>query len=81
MYVSNIKSLFIGRAHEKKSFKTAMKQFSVEEYGGAPMLGLKRFVVKTHGNSKAPEVCNTILQCRTAVREGIDSKIAESLQQ
>ena len=71
----------MGALMVKKSFKTAMKQFSVEEYGGAPMLGLKRFVVKTHGNSKAPEVCNTILQCRTAVREGIDSKIAESLQQ
>jgi len=63
----------------KKSFKQAMQQFSVEEYGGAPMLGLKQFVVKTHGNSKAAEVCNTILQCRTAVQEGIDRRIAESI--
>lgn len=71
----------VGALMVKKSFKKAMQQFSVEEYGGAPMLGLKQFVVKTHGNSKAPEVCNTILQCCTAVREGIDSKIAQSLQQ
>lgn len=71
----------LGALMVKKSFKQGMKQFSVEEYGGAPMLGLKKFVVKTHGNSKAPEVCNTILQCCTAVREGLDSKIAQSLQQ
>ena len=63
----------------KSNFKKAMLQFSVEEYGGAPMLGLKKFVVKTHGNSKAAEICNTIIQCRTAVQEGIDAKIAESL--
>jgi len=71
----------VGALMVKKSFKKAMQQFSVEEYGGAPMLGLKQFVVKTHGNSKAPEVCNTILQCCTAVREGIDIKIKESIQQ
>ena len=69
----------VGALMVKKNLKQAMKQFSVEEYGGAPMLGLKKFVVKTHGNSKAQEVCNTILQCRTAVRGGLDSKIAQSL--
>ncbi|MCF0230308.1 MAG: phosphate acyltransferase PlsX [Parasporobacterium sp.] len=63
----------------KNNFKKTMKQFSVEEYGGAPMLGLRNFVVKTHGNSKSPEIRNTVLQCRTAVREGLTEKIAESL--
>ena len=70
----------VGALLVKNEIKKAMRQFSVEEYGGAPMLGLKQFVVKTHGNSKAPEICNTILQCRTAVIEGIDRKIAESLK-
>ena len=65
----------------KKELKKSMKQFSVEEYGGAPMLGLKHFVAKTHGNSKAPEIRNTILQCRIAVREDISGRIARSLGQ
>ena len=46
-----------------------------EEYGGAPMLGIKKLVVKTHGNSKAPEIRNTILQCSKAVTEDLTGKI------
>ena len=69
----------IGALLIKKSLKSSMKQFSIEEYGGAPMLGLKNFVVKPHGSSKAAEIKNTILQCRTAVKENIMSRIEESL--
>ena len=71
----------IGAALSKKNLKKALQQFSVEEYGGAPMLGLKKFVVKTHGNSKAAEIRNTILQCKTAVAQGIDRKIADAISE
>ncbi len=33
----------------------------MEEYGGAPLLGFKGLFVKTHGNSKAIEMKNSIL--------------------
>ena len=69
----------VGAGLVKAELKEAMRQFSVEEYGGAPMLGLKKFVVKTHGNSKAAEIKNTIIQCKRAVSEGIDRKIAASI--
>ncbi|MBQ9031745.1 MAG: phosphate acyltransferase PlsX [Parasporobacterium sp.] len=59
----------------KSELKQSMKQFSVEEYGGAPLLGIKKLVVKTHGNSKAAEIRNTILQCSKAVREDLTGKI------
>lgn len=69
----------IGAMLIKKELKKSMKTFSVEEYGGAPMLGLNHLVVKTHGNSKAPEIRNTILQCEIAVREDLTNKIAAKI--
>lgn len=57
--------------------KKMLKTFSVEEYGGAPMLGLKGLVVKTHGNSKAAEVKNTIIQCKEFRENDVVGKIEE----
>ena len=65
----------IGAALMKSELKKSLELFSVEEYGGAPMLGIKKLVVKTHGNSKAPEIRNTILQCSKAVTEDLTGKI------
>ena len=69
----------IGAGLIKGELKNMLKQFSVEEYGGAPMLGLKNLVVKTHGNSYAPEIRNAILQCRDFVAADIAAKISASL--
>ena len=45
------------------------------EYGGAPLLGLKGLVVKTHGSSKAKEVTNSIDQCVILyVKQNINAK-------
>ena len=65
----------IGAALIKGELKKSLQQFSVEEYGGAPMLGIKKLVVKTHGNSMAAEIRNTILQCSKAVQEDLNGKI------
>ncbi|MBR3245067.1 MAG: phosphate acyltransferase PlsX [Parasporobacterium sp.] len=69
----------IGAGMIKKDLKEMLKEFSVEEYGGAPMLGLKNLVVKTHGNSKGVEIRNAILQCRDFVAAEIAEKITKSL--
>ena len=60
--------------------KETLKAFDASQYGGAPLLGLKGLVVKTHGNSKALEVKNSILQCLTFQEQKINEKIQESLQ-
>ena len=69
----------IGAGLIKGRLQEMMKEFSVEEYGGAPMLGLKNLVVKTHGNSMAPEIRNAILQCRDFVNADIAGKITASI--
>ena len=75
--VSKIKG---GMKQNKPVLKKTMKDFDASEYGGAPLLGLTGLVVKTHGSSKAKEVCNSILQCVTFKEEGINEKIKECIQ-
>lgn len=70
----------IGALLVKPALKQTLKSFDASEYGGAPLLGLNGLVVKTHGNSKAKEVCNTLLQCVTFKQQKINEKIKESIQ-
>lgn len=69
----------IGALLVKPALKETLKDFDASRYGGAPLLGLNGLVVKTHGNSKAAEVCNSIIQCVTFKEQGINEKIRESL--
>lgn len=63
----------------KPALKSALKGFDATEYGGAPLLGLKGLVVKIHGNAKANEVKNAIIQCVSFQEQDINEKIKESL--
>ena len=65
----------IGALLVKPALKTCLKSFDLEEHGGAPLLGLKGLVVKTHGSSKSIEIKNTILQCLTFKEQNINEKI------
>lgn len=69
----------IGALLIKPALKKTMKGFSTDEYGGAPLLGLKGLVVKTHGSSKSVEICNSILQCLTFKEQKINEKIQGQL--
>ena len=63
----------------KPALKDTLKKFDLEQYGGAPMLGLKGLVVKTHGSSKSGEIKNSVLQCVTFHEQKINEKIKEKL--
>ncbi|MCR5338303.1 MAG: phosphate acyltransferase PlsX [Lachnospiraceae bacterium] len=69
----------IGALLVKPALKKTLKSFSMDQYGGAPMLGLKGLVVKTHGSSESVEICNSILQCSQFKQQGINEKIKERL--
>ena len=69
----------IGAFLVKPALKKTLKCFSLEEYGGAPLLGLNGLVVKTHGSSKAIEIKNSILQCVTFKEQKINEKIKEKV--
>lgn len=69
----------IGALLVKPALKETLKTFDLEQYGGAPLLGLKGLVVKTHGSSKAGEIKNSILQCITFSEQNINQKIKEKI--
>ena len=85
--ISKIKGAFyssfkskIGALLVKGALKDTLKTMDASEYGGAPLIGLNRLVVKTHGSAKAKEVKNSILQCVTFSKSNINEKIIASLE-
>ena len=69
----------IGALLIKPALKSTLKSFDASQYGGAPLLGLKGLVVKTHGSSKANEVTNSIIQCIAFKEQAISEKIGQCL--
>lgn len=69
----------LGALLVKPALKNTLKSFDMEQYGGAPLLGLNGLVVKTHGNSKANEVTNSILNCIKFKEQRINENIKETL--
>ena len=66
----------VGALLVKPAIKETMKAFDASEYGGAPLLGLKGLVVKTHGSAKAVEIRHAIFQCVQFRQQKINEKIA-----
>ena len=69
----------VGALLVKPALKSTLKSFDASQYGGAPLLGLKGLVVKSHGSSKSGEIRNSILQCITFTREDICGKIRDHI--
>ena len=63
----------------KPALKKTLKSFDASEYGGAPLLGLKGLVVKTHGSAKAIEVEHSIDQCVQFKQQHISEKIEKAI--
>jgi glycerol-3-phosphate acyltransferase PlsX len=70
----------IGALLIKPALKKTLKDMDASRYGGAPLLGLKGLVVKTHGSAKAGDIRNSILQCLTFERADIAWRIEEGLK-
>ncbi len=68
----------VGALLVKGSLKKTLKTFDITEYGGAPLLGLKGIVIKTHGSAKSKEICNTIIQATNYHFDNINDKINSS---
>lgn len=69
----------IGAFLVKPSLKKSLKAFNMDQYGGAPLLGLNGLVVKTHGSAKSIEVKNSILQAVVFKEKEITEKIKNKI--
>lgn len=55
----------------KKEIKRIRKRLDASEYGGAPLLGISKPVIKAHGNSDAKSMYNAIRQAKQFAESGI----------
>ena len=69
----------LGALMIKPALKGMLKEFDITSYGGAPMLGLRGLVVKTHGNSEAVEIRNAIEQCILFKKKDINGQFIEKM--
>lgn len=76
MYTKNTmtKMSFLVMKDQLRDFK---KQFDASEYGGAPLLGLSKPVIKAHGSSDAIAICNAIRQAMTFVSTGVIQEFSD----
>jgi glycerol-3-phosphate acyltransferase PlsX len=70
-----------GAALMRKVFKILKKQVDYAEYGGAPLMGVKKCVIISHGKSNAKAIKNAIFQALkfadSRVTQAIEEEIAE----
>lgn len=63
----------------KKDLYDLKGMMDSSEVGGAPLLGVKKPVIKAHGNSDAKAIKNAIRQAITFTKNGVIETIAENL--
>jgi len=66
---AGIGAIFMGK------FKGLKETMDANKYGGAPFLGCKKLVVKTHGSANRLNFCNTILQVVKLHEKKLNEKI------
>lgn len=69
----------LGALFVMKGIKGFAKRMDYREYGGAPLLGTKKPVIKGHGSSDAKAVFGAIRQAKKFVESGIINKIIEDI--
>lgn len=82
-----LKDMFTQNVATKMSFlvmkdqlRGLKHQFDSSEYGGAPLLGLQKPVIKAHGSSDAKAICSAVRQAEQFVNTGVISDIANVMQ-
>ena len=63
----------------KSGLKNMKKSFDASEYGGAPLLGLSKTVIKAHGSSDAYAIKNAVRQAINCVDNSVTYKIAKQV--
>lgn len=69
----------IGGLLVKKPLKKMLKTFDYSNYGGSPFLGLKKIVIKAHGNSKANSIKECVRQAVKLNESNCNAKIQTAL--
>ncbi len=76
-----LKSIFtkIGAIFVSKGIKEFKNKMDYREYGGAPLLGAKKAVIKGHGSSDAKAIYSAIRQAKKFVQTQITEEIEKTI--
>ena len=87
VFMGNIKQVFLANLKTKLAalavkpqLRAFKKKMDTSEYGGAPLLGVAKPVIKTHGNSKAAAVKNAIRVAADFSKAGVIEQIAQAVR-
>ncbi len=69
----------VGLALLSSGVRQLKKRTDYSEYGGAPILGFQKLVIKAHGRSNAKAVSNAIAVARQSVEQGVAEHIGDSI--
>jgi len=64
----------------KKNLYGMKKKYDYKNFGGAPLLGVKKIVLKCHGNSKAESVSTTIEQAYKLASNHLIEKVTKAVE-
>jgi len=70
----------IGLAFLRSGVKRLHVKTDYSEYGGAPILGFEKLVIKAHGRSTAKAISNAINVAKRSAEEDVSSHIADSIK-
>ncbi len=78
VYKKNIITL-ASAALVKKELTSMKKDFDASEHGGAPLLGIKKPILKAHGSSDAKAIMNAIRAAALYAETGVATEIEKAL--
>ena len=64
----------------KKAFANLKKKVDYAEYGGAPLLGVNKVVIISHGKSNARAIENALYQAINAIESNVCDSIANAFK-
>jgi len=70
----------IGTYFLKSAFNKLRQELNYEEYGGAPLLGVRGITIICHGSSSAKAIRNAIKVAERLVQDGINECIKNQLK-
>ena len=76
---SNLISM-VGGLLIKNTLKKSMVKFDVSNYGGAPLIGSSKLIIKCHGSSNSSEIKNAILEAKKFVEIDLIHRFSDSLK-
>ena len=65
----------------KGIIKKALTKYDYTKYGGAVLLGIKKPVIKIHGNAKSANYEAAIMQAETILKQNLSKRLAQKIAQ